>query len=126
MRYKWEVIWSETPYSPIVAHYVLIEDDPLKPFRHEAFMSINVPFNYEPDSGYWLLQRASQSDSCFLIVKRGNKVLFNARYIFPHTLISTLREIAQKCARRSLKTLDGYADAQRWHMDNFDMKQIRF
>jgi tetratricopeptide (TPR) repeat protein len=126
MRHKWEVVWSETPYSPIVANYLLVEDDPLQPFRTEAFLSTNVPSNYDPSSGYWLLQRASQIDSCFLVITRGSEVLFNVRYVFPRKLASTLREIAESCARRSLRTADDFAAAQQWHMDNFDMKQIRF
>ncbi len=126
MPHKWEVLWSETPYSPVVAHYLLVEDDPAQPFRTEGFLPTFVPDGGAAESGFWLLQRASQINSCFLVITRGDEVLFNVRYTFPPKLVSTLREIAENCARRSLKTNEGFAAAQQWHMDNFDMKQIQF
>jgi len=127
MRSKWEPVWSQTPHGPIVAHYLLVEDNPANPYSAEGFLQTSVPDEVAPSSAYWLLQRMSNLGSCFLVIAEGSKVLYNARYVFPDALRSTLRSISDKLVRQPVKMDRAtFQRACQWHMQNFDMKRIRF
>jgi acyl carrier protein len=127
MRSKWEPVWSDTPYGAIVAHYVLVEDNPADPYKPEAFLPAFVPDEVAPQSGYWLLQRLSHLGSCFIVLAEGDEVLYNRRYLFPEALQSTLRSIVEKMVRKAArKDPAAFQQACQWHMENFDMKRIRF
>ncbi|MCK6539485.1 MAG: hypothetical protein L6Q26_05450 [Anaerolineales bacterium] len=126
MSSKWEPIWSDTPYGSIVAHYVLIMDNPTDPWRGESFLPTFTPEKASPISGYWLLQRLRQVGSCFIILTDGNDVLYNVRYVFPDNVASTLQTIADKTAGQSTeRDAAAFRKASQWHMNNFDMSRIR-
>lgn len=126
MPSKWVPIWSDTPHGAIVAHYTIIEDNPVEPWKGEAFLPINVPSEATPASGYWLLQRMCRVSSCFIILTDGENVLYNSRYTFPDTVRSTLLVISEKMARQSAgKDPMAFQQSCQWHMNNFDMKRIR-
>jgi len=123
---KWMPIWSDTPYGAIVAHYAVIEDNPADPWKGEGFLPTNVPDKTTPASGYWLLQRMCHISSCFIVLADGQNVLYNARYIFPDTLRSTLLAISDKMIRQSAKKDPmAFQKACQWHMNSFDMRRIR-
>lgn len=127
MRSKWQPVWSDTSYGPIVAHYMLIEDDPTNPFKAEAFLSTFVPDEVTPMSGYWLIHRLAATPSCFIVLTDGHKVLYNKRFVFPKALRRELRSISEKVLRKAVrKDVKAFRSAMRWHMEHFDMRTVRF
>jgi len=127
MRCKWEPILSETPHGPILAHYILIEDDPANPFRAEGFLPAYRPEKANPMSSYWLMQRLLAMPSCFIVITEGQRVLYNRRYVFPEALRGKLKSILDKFASEPPeKGIEAFRKAAKWHMEHFDMKTIRF
>ncbi len=127
MRSKWEAVWSDTPHVAVVAHYLMIEDDPANPWKAEGFLQTFVPEETIPEAGYWLLQRLSNLASIFIIIVEGPKVLFNKRYVFPEELRATLQSISQKAAQKSArKNVTAFQNAMQWHMQHFDMRRLHF
>jgi len=123
---KWEPVWSDTPYGSIVAHYMLIKDNPADPWRGESFLPTFVPSEVSPSSGYWLLQRMSHIPSCFIILADGHNVLYNTRYVFPDALRSTLQTISDKVVHQSARQDPiAFEKAYQWHVNNFDIRRIR-
>ncbi len=127
MRSKWELVWSETPYGPIVAHYIMVEDDPFDPFKAEGTIAPIVVEKDVPNSGYWLLKRLALLRSCFLVLADGDTVLYNRRYLFPDSFVATLNTISQKMTYQKVGRDQGAAfqRAMHWHEQNFDMARIR-
>jgi len=127
MRCKWETVLSETPYGPILAHYILIEDDPVNPFRAEGFIPALRPKEVNPMSSYWLMHRLLAMPSCFIVITNGQRVLYNKRYVFPETLRTKLKSILDKFASEPKERgIEAFRKAAKWHMEHFDMKTIRF
>lgn len=123
---KWIPMWSDTPYGAILAHYVVIQDDPSNPWKYEGFLPLNVPETTTPRTGFWLLQRMRRLSSCFIVLSDGERVLYNRRYVFPDTLRATLLTILDKMVRQSSgKDTASFTQACQWHMNNFDIKQVR-
>jgi len=127
MRAKWQAVWSDTPHGPVVAHYMLIEDDPTAPLCVEAFLTTFVPDEVTPRSGYWLIHRLAATPSCFIVLVDGQKVLYNKRFVFPKALRRELKSISEKVFRQSLrKDEKAIRSAMKWHTEHFDMSTIRF
>jgi len=120
-------VWSNTPHGAMVAHYLMVEDNPANPYKAEGFLQTSVPDEVTPSSAYWLLQRMSNIGSCFLVIADGSNVLYNTRYVFPDALRSTLRSISDKLVGQSARTdVAAFQRACQWHMQNFDLNRIRF
>lgn len=126
MACAWLPIWSETAHGEIVAHYLAVKDDPSNPYKGEGFLPVRPPETVNPSSGYWLIQRLSHVEGCFLVLADGDKVLFNSRYAFPHSLRSTLAAFAEKASRLPGKTdRQAFEKAIRWYQENSDISAIR-
>ena len=126
MRSKWEPMWYDTPFGPIVAHYFLVEDNPSDPYKDEGILPTFIPGEVTSASGYWLLQRMSQINSCFLILSDGDRVLYNARYVFPKALKKTLSSISQKVVQLGAKQdVQAFQKAIQWYMQNVDINSVR-
>lgn len=126
MRSKWEPKLCDTPYGTIVAHYLLVEDNPSSPYKSEGFLPTFLPNEVNPNSGYWLLQRLSNINSCFLVLTDGHKVLYNNRYVFSAELRSTLRSISQKIVKKSTKEdLAAYQKAIEWYQEHIDINSVQ-
>jgi len=127
MRCKWQPLWSETPYGPIIAHYTLIEDDPENPYVAEAFLNPSITDEVNPFSGYWLIRRLTTLSSCFVVLTDGHKILYNRRFVFPDSLRRELKTISERILeerpRLDEKT---WRSAIQWHTQHFNMKNIRF
>jgi len=126
MRSKWEPMWSDTPFGPIVAHYLLVEDNPSDPYKDEGILPTFVPDEVTSASGYWLLQRMSKINSCFLVLSDGDKVLYNVRYVFPEALKTILSSISQKVMHLGAKKdVPAFQKAIQWYRQNVDINSVR-
>jgi hypothetical protein len=126
MRSKWEPMWGDTPFGLIIPHYLLVEDNPSDPYKDEGILPTFVPEEIEPASGFWLLQRLSKSNSCFLVLCEGTKVIYNARYWFTPRLKATLSAMSQKVANLAAKKdLAGFPKACQWYRSNVDLQSVK-
>ena len=127
MRSTWHPVLSDTPYGPVVAHYVLVEDDPAAPLRMESLLTPSLPEAMEPYHAYWLLQRMSRLSSCFITITDGERVMHNVRHVFSAPLKTELQRICQALTGKSPKA-DSTAqmNAMQWYMKNCKMPRIQF
>ncbi|MBX3055877.1 MAG: hypothetical protein KF770_05330 [Anaerolineae bacterium] len=122
---KWIPKLSVTPHGVVIAHYVIIKDDPVNPWRGESFLPTFLPENVSPTTGYWLLQRLAQLRSCFIVLTDGRDVLYNIRFIFPANLTDTLQSIARLIINQPARSdMTNFQRASQWHMDNFDIQSV--
>jgi hypothetical protein len=127
MRSKWEPVWSETPFGPVVAHYLLVEDSPTTPFKGEGFLRTSIAEPVSPRADYWLLKRLCHLASCFLVLTDGSKVFYNARYLIPDATRAALWAIAGTITREpSPADITAFHRATQWHGQHFDLSRVRF
>ena len=127
MRSKWQPILSETPYGPLIAHYILIEDDPENPYIAEAFLNPSVSDEVNPFAGYWLIQRLANLASCFIVLVDGYKILYNRRFLFPEKLRDELKSISETIVKKAPQLdEEAWRAAIDWHTTHFDLGTIKF
>jgi hypothetical protein len=127
MRSTWWPVLADTPYGPVVAHYVLIEDDPAAPLRMESLLTPSKPEEADPYHAYWLLQRMSQLSSCYIVATDGERVVHNVRHGFSQALKSELQRICQALAGKSpVADSTRQRNAMQWYMNNCKMPTIQF
>jgi len=127
MRAKWEPVWSETPFGAVVAHYLLVEDSPVTPYKGEGFLRTSISEPVSPRADYWLLKRLCHLASCFLVLTDGSKVFYNARYLIPDATRAVLWAIAGTIKREpSAADMAVFQRAAQWHGQHFDLSRVRF
>ncbi len=126
-RAMWEPVWSQTPVGALVAHYLLVEDDPASPYRAEGFLPLTRSEKASRMHGYWLLQQLAHADGCFVILADGDRVLYNRWLVFPGHIRARLQAMAARAGTASLATdASVFQQATQWHMLAFDMDQVVF
>lgn len=127
MRAKWEPVLAQTPHGDVMAHYLMVADDPKDPYIGEAFLPTYLSEPVLPEAGYWLIQTLAHLDSCFLVISNGADVFFNIRYVFPEAFKKRLREIAA-CVRERSARMDvrAFKSAAEWHMMHFSLGALPF
>ena len=127
MRSTWWPVIADTPFGPVVAHYVLIEDDPAGPLRMESLLTPSKPEETEPYHAYWLLQRMSRLSSCYIVITDGGRVVHNVRHGFSPALKTELQKICQALAGKSVVAdATRQRNAMQWYMNNCKMPTIKF
>ena len=127
MRAKWEPVWSETPFGAVVAHYMLVEDSSVTPYKGEGFLRTSISQPVSPRSHYWLLKRLRHLASCFLVLTDGTKVVYSTRYLIPDATRTALWMIAGRIAcQPSAEDSAAFQRASQWHGQHFDLSCIRF
>jgi hypothetical protein len=126
-RSMWEPVWSQTPVGAMVAHYLLVEDDPASPYRAEGFLPLGGSEKASRMNGYWLLRQLAHASGCFVILADGDRVLYNRWFAFPLHVPSRLVAMAARLDAASLASGPSvFPQAVQWHMDHFDMDQVVF
>jgi hypothetical protein len=122
-----EWVLSKTPYGPLVAYYVRIAEPSAEPSTMEAFLPIFEPTLFSPMEGYFLVQQLAFTPYCFVVLVNGNSVMLNRRIVLGQKAEQKVREIAaQLASTHSYLPQHQFKNAMQWHMNNFDMKQLRF
>jgi hypothetical protein len=124
-----KVAWvlSRTPFGPLVAYYPRIIEPSGEPSTMEAFLPIFEPTLFSPMEGYFLVQQLAFTPYCFLVLVSGNFVSLNRRIVFEPKTVQKLHRIAAELASaKSYLPKHQFKSAIQWHMNNFDMKQLRF
>jgi len=127
MRSTWWPVLADTPYGSVVAHYVLIEDDPAAPLRMESLLTPSKPEEADPYHAYWLLQRMSRLSWCYIVITDGERVVHNVQHGFSAALKTELQRICQALAGNSqLADSTRHRNAMQWYMNNCKMPTIHF
>lgn len=124
---KVEWILSKTPYGPLVAYYLKIIEPSGEPSTMEAFLPIFQPILFSPMEGYFLVQQLAFTPYCFVVLVSGNTVLLNRIIVLEQNTIHKVREIAsQLVSAQSYLPQQQFDSAVQWHMNNFDLTQLKF
>jgi hypothetical protein len=127
VRVMWEPVWSATPVGAMVAHYLIVEDDPSDPYRAEAFLPLARAEKAGRMNGYWLLRQLAHADGCFVILADDRRVLYNRWLAFPDHVRARLEIMAGQLDTATLASDPAaFQPAIQWHMNAFDMNQVAF
>lgn len=123
---KVEWILSKTPYGPLVAYYTRVIEPSGEPSTTEAFLPMFQP-TFSPMEGYCLFQQLAFTPYCFVVLVDGDTVMLNRRVVFGGKATARLRAMtAQVASSRAFLPQHQFRNATQWHMDNFDMRSLRF
>jgi len=126
-RSMWEPVWPQTPAGAVLAHYVIVEDDPSSPYRAEGFLPLYRPEKALRAGGYWLLRQLANADGCFIVLADGSRVLHNRWFDFPAHVKAHLVAMAAELDSGSVAgDAAAFQEAVQWHSSTFDMDQITF
>jgi len=126
--FRWKPLWVETPDGPLFAHYVMLDLGGGRINRDELLLS---PYPVTPvgsRNGDWLVRRACNVESLFLVYNDGEDVLFNKRFIFKKPLRRPLRSIAEQHQKLPYTPdhLERFQNAAKWYMQNSSPDDIEF
>lgn len=125
-RVMWEPVWSPTSVGAIVAHYLVVEDNPADPYRAEAFLPLARSEKAARMNGYWLLRQLAHADGCFVVLAEGDRVVYNRWYPFPSSVKAHLTAMeARLVSGAGVSESGSFNEAMQWHMNNFDMNQVQ-
>jgi len=134
MIMKLELVHSKTPYGSVVAFYLLVGDNPAKPYKSETFLNPNPPTEELKDitmaMGKNLLRLLFRQDHTYLIfVDEYDNIVLNKRLAFDSTMQKNFRDIEKALAEieRRGETLKPtrFQQAAQWHSNNFPLEKIR-
>lgn len=124
---KVEWVLSKTPYGPLIAYYLKIIEPSGEPSTMEAFLPIFQPTLFSPIVGYFLVQQLAFTPYCFVILVSGNTVMLNRKIILGKRTIQKVRDIIEKLSYlNSYLPEHQFQNAMQWHMNNFDMKRLKY
>lgn len=120
---------TRTQYGPILALYVMIEDDSQNPFIGETFLNPHDPPHLSEDAclmGQHLLEQLARQDRTYLIfADEDNRLLLSRKLAFDSdiqvSLARTLYEV-QSLPPQEMDQLR-FRQAANWHMQNFPLDQ---
>jgi len=122
-----EWVLSKTPYGPLFAYYVRINEPSEEPSSMEAFLPIFQPNLFSPMEGYFLVQQLAFTPYCFVVLVSGDSVLLNRRVVLSQNAAEKVRGMAAHLASgQSYLPQHEFRSALKWHMDHFDMSQLTF
>jgi hypothetical protein len=129
-RCKIEPVFSDTPSGPIVAMYVMIEDNPADPLKAETFLDpIPHPGNPSPwNSGNFLIQHLALQGFTYVVVAPAGRVEFNRKLAFDSDTSRKLNKVAEQVQGLKPAQSDSQAfkRAAQWHMQRFSLDHLRF
>jgi hypothetical protein len=126
-RSMWEPVWSQTPTGAVLAHYVVVEDDPANPYRAEGFLPLYHSEQALRVGGYWLVRQLADADGCFIVVADGDRVLHNRWFAFPAHVKAHLTAMAAHLDTASVAgDAAAFQQGCQWHSSTYDMDQIAF
>ncbi len=122
---------SRTPPGPIVALYVVLQDNPGDPYVGETFLNPHDPDHPTGDAcrlGQHMLEQLGRQDRTFLIfVDEDNRLLMSRKLIFDaHAQVSITRVLydAQTLPPQALDA-ERFRQAAQWHMEHFSLGEIK-
>lgn len=124
VRYRWDVVCSETPFGPIGAHYILLDLNG-QVRRQEYILAPSTEAGQPNSPPPPLLGRLPCVRTCFIVlVAPTGEVLYNLRYDLPPALRSVLKKLTRRLSKASGTNSSDVRRAADWHMQHFDMDAL--
>jgi|GEM_PF-388212 len=123
---------TRTPYGPILALYVIVEDNPQNPFIGETFLNPHDPPQLLEDAcqmGQHLLAQLARQDRTYLIfADEDDRLLLSRKLAFDSaTQVSLARTFYEvQSLPPQVMPPDRFSQAAQWHMQNFPLDQAGF
>jgi hypothetical protein len=122
---------SRTPPGPIIAFYLIVEDNPRDPYKGETFLNPHDPGYPAYDAcqlGQNLASQLHRQDHTYLIfVDENNKLLMSRKLEFdPQTQVK-INQCIYEIQTLPAQAMDAarFQQAAQWHMQNFGLDQIK-
>jgi uncharacterized RDD family membrane protein YckC len=126
-----DMMLSRTPHGPIIAFYLVVEDNPGDPYKGETFLNPHDPGYPTYDAcqlGQNLVSQLSRQDHTYLIfVDENNKLLMSRKLEFdPQTQVK-INHCMYEIQTLPAQAMDAprFQQAAQWHMQNFALDQIK-
>ena len=125
-RFRWEVVYSDTPFGPIGAHYALMDIGGR--FRRQEFILASATEHRDTSAPPTpLLGRLASVRTCFFVVAESSgQVLHNMQYDLPADTRRTLAKLARALLETAGSESSDIRSAAEWHMQHFDMDSVIF
>lgn len=126
LRWRWEVLYGDTPYGPIGSHYALF-DIGGKIRRQECFLAPSTQRNPPSMPPSQMLGRLASARICFLVVADASgKVIHNLEYVLPMETRRTLSRLAEALVKASGTDAQTIRNASEWQMQHIDLDSVTF
>jgi uncharacterized RDD family membrane protein YckC len=122
---------SRTPHGPIIALYVIVEDNPRNPYIGETFLNPHDPEHPTDDAcrlGQHMLEQLARQDRTYLVfVDEENKLLLSRKLTFDSpTQVSMARVLYEvQSLPPQVMSIERFREAAQWHMQHFALDQLR-
>jgi hypothetical protein len=122
---------SRTPFGPIVALYIVVEDHVQNPYIGETFLNPHDP-GYPADDacllGQHLLEQLARQDRTYLIfADEHNNLLLSRKLSFDSTTQVMIARSLYEVQTLPPQVMDAerFRQAAQWHMQHFSLDQIK-
>lgn len=122
---------SRTPYGPIIALYIVVDDDAENPYIGETFLNPHDPGQPHEDAcqlGQNMLEQIARQDRTYLIFADENdRLLLSRRLVFDaSTQVSTARMLYEvQSLPPQVMDQERFRQAAQWHMEHFSLDQVK-
>jgi uncharacterized RDD family membrane protein YckC len=122
---------SRTPYGPILAMYVTMDDGTHRPYVGEAFLNPREPAQDAEDAcqlgQHMLEQLARQDRTYFIFADESNHFLLSRKVTFnTSTQVSIARILYEvQSLPQQVMEPDRFIEAARWHMEHVSLEQVK-
>ncbi|HEY0068792.1 MAG TPA: RDD family protein, partial [Chloroflexia bacterium] len=122
---------SRTPYGPIIALYIVVDDDAENPYIGETFLNPHDPGQPHEDAcqlGQNMLEQIARQDRTYLIfADEQDRLLLSRRLVFDAaTQVSTARMLYEvQSLPPQVMDQERFRQAAQWHMEHFSLDQVK-
>jgi uncharacterized RDD family membrane protein YckC len=125
-----QLVLSRTPSGPIIAFYVVVQDDPDNPFKGETFLNPHDPGQPSDDAcqlGQHVLEQLAQQDHTNLIfVDENDRLLLSRKLPFGAATQVNIARILYEVQGLPPQVMDParFQQAAQWHMEHYSLDQV--
>lgn len=131
MQARLSLFLSRTPYGPIIALYIVVDDGAEHPYIGETFLNPHDPGQPHEDAcqlGQNMLEQIARQDRTYLIfADEQDRLLLSRRLVFDAaTQVSTARMLYEvQSLPPQVMDQERFRQAAQWHMDHFSLDQVK-
>lgn len=126
-----ELVLSRTTSGPIIAFYLIVQDDPDNPFKGETFLNPHDPGLPSDDAcqlGQHMVEQLAQQDHTYLIfVDENDRLLMSRKLVFGAAAQVNIARILFEVQGLPVQVMDPgrFQQAAQWHMEHFPLEQVK-
>ncbi|MDQ3704034.1 MAG: RDD family protein [Chloroflexota bacterium] len=131
MEARLSLFLSRTPYGPILALYIVVDDGAENPYIGETFLNPHDPGQPHEDAcqlGQNMLEQIARQDRTYLIfADEQDRLLLSRRLVFDAaTQVSTARMLYEvQSLPPQVMDQERFRQAAQWHMEHFPLDQVK-